>query len=1361
MTTDHPGTTSSDGAPHSGEPGRILRSLEDRIFAAPATDLGVTRPARSGMDRVLPWLILATGLGLSVTASLWVHRARVEDASMQFQVAAGEQIQRVKRELDVALESVRPLALLFASSEHVEREEFHRFANEILQRQASLEAVAWLPHVLHGDRAAFEKARQDQGVKGFMIVDADVSSVYERASDRADYYPIDYIEPWEVNLPVVGADLGINRSPSTALVRALESSEATVSGPIRLPWVAGTPRGVLTFIRAAGPTRQGAGPGGSSDQSGVVMGVFNVSKLLEHSFPPGMTKSLKLSVNDVALENQLEPFYMSPASEPAATEGQLHFRQERVNVGGRTWVVTATPVEPGTTTKFGGDAWGVLVGGAVGSTLLAGFLFSRIGRAQAHRELRALTTDLREANATLVESRQRVQSIFDAAIDPLWDWDVVTNTSVLSPSWKRLLGYGPDEEIGEPTSWSGRVHPEDYPVAMAALKRCVDGGTDLYEAEYRLRSKSGAWIRVLSRGRVVTRDARGRALRMIGNMTDISSIVAAKEALAASQERFQQIADNIDQVFWMLSLEVGRLLYVSPGVERIWGRTASEFCEDRTQWLQSVHPDDRDMAEEAGAQWLATGGKGSYESIYRIIRPDGGVRWIHDRGSSVRDASGAIYRIVGVAADVTARIKTEAALAESEELRRAMVEQAAMGIVQIELDGRFAIANQRACEILGYSEAELRTRNVRDITHPEDLPRNLELLGALFRGEVPSFTMEKRYIGGIDRKVIWVNVAVSLVRDESGVPRYFITVLEDISQRKVAELALRESEATNRALLEAVPDHLFRMDREGRYLAYHTRDESRLAARPSEFIGRKVDDVLPGQRAETCMSALRDLFATGQPQTYEYDYDSGRDGKRYYEVRVVRCGHDEAMLVVRDISARKLAEISLQESEKRYRDLMEILPISVLVHQDGKIAYGNRASAQLIGQESPSVITGREFLSVVRQEDREEAAMRIQEALASGDLLPTSRMRVCGDDGEERAVETTSTRIVFNHQPAVLTVATDITARLRSEGLLRQAQSRLSAVLDRMPDVVLYDSHPEGKYISENVTNLLGYPAASFVEDRTLFGRLVHAEDAAEVEAQMRELLESHASRSLTLQFRVRRADGSQIWLEDRMVSHETPTNTWRVTGVLIDITERKRAEQRQRLMVAELDHRVKNNLAAVLSLAEQSMRTTASAQEFYTVFVNRVRALARLHGALAHSHWQHINLRSIVEQTLAAFHTSSSSEVILEGKDVLLPGRIGSPLALTLHELATNAVKHGSLSSLTGSLAISWEIQEAPGQRSLRMTWKESGGPTVATPVRRGLGRDLIEGGLAHELGGEVKLLFQPEGVMCEIVVPIPTEPS
>ncbi|MBC7772517.1 MAG: PAS domain S-box protein [Pyrinomonadaceae bacterium] len=1357
------GSNQSDGTIHappapavptSAPPRRSPRSGRNSSDYA-----SVSGPTRSVADRVVPWVAMAAGLMTSMIAARWVHMDGLEADKIRFQGQAGQQIERLKRELDVALESVRPMALLFASSEKVERNEFRRFASEILDRQPALEGLAWLPQLVHAQREQFEQAHRNDETPNFSIIESDSDGNYSRAKDRPKYYPIDYLEPWELNRKLFGSDLGTNLHPNTALVRALESSGVTVTCPIQLWWLPGTPRGVLVFVKVR-PRSDGEGGQETHGKEcpGLVMGIFNLNRLVKESFPQGVDTNIRLTVNDAEVQGRADPFFTSLPAETSPAVSDPLSRVERMNVGGRTWIINATRADPGTQAEFGREAWSVLGAGVIASTLLGAFLSSRIGRTQAHHQLGERTKDLRLANATLVESKQRVQSIFDATIDPLWDWDVLRNKTVHSPSWKKMLGYTAGAEHQDLT-WSSRVHPDDYPRTIALLNRCVEGATDLYEAEYRLKSRSGTWVRVLSRGRVVKRDASGRALRMIGNMTDISSIVAAKEALAASQERFAQIADNIDQVFWMQSLEQDRILYVSPAFERIWGRKPEELYQDRDVWLRSIHPDDQETAKRAGEQWLAGGARSSYEVVFRIIRPDGGVRWIHNRGSSVREESGKVFRVVGVAADVTSRIRTEAALAESEELRRAMIEQAAMGIAQVEVGGGFALANRRMCEILGYSEQELRGKNIRQVTHPDDIAENLRLQNSLIKGEISSFTMEKRYIRENDPRVTWANIAVSLVRDESGKPKYFVSVVEDISKRKLAELALRESEATNRALLEAVPDHLFRVNREGRYLAYHTSDESRLAVPPREFIGRLVSEVLSADRAAACMEALGKLFETQQPQTYEYAFHGGPGASRYYEVRVVRCGPDEALLLVRDISPSKQAEFALQESEARYRELMEMLPMSVTVYQGGAVAYVNKTAAQLFGHESGSDVAGRSFLSLIHPDDRADAARRADQIMATGGVQPLTRMRICAQDGVKRVVEATYTRIIFDERPALLAMARDISDQLHSEGLLKQAQSRLSAVLERMPDVVLYDSHPDGKFISPNVLNLLGYEATQFIEDPTLFGKLVHPEDAADVEAQMQELLGSGSPRSLTLQFRVRRADGRQIWLEDRMVSHETAQSTWRVTGVLIDITERKSAEVRQRLMLAELDHRVKNNLAAVLSLADQSMRTTASPQEFYNAFVNRVRALARLHGALAQSHWQHIHLRSIVEQTLAAFHASDGSEVIIQGEDVELPGRIGSPLALTLHELATNAVKHGSLSTLHGRLEVSWQVVEDHGKRTLHLTWKESRGPTVLLPIRRGLGRDLIEGGLAHELGGKVKLSFPPEGVMCEIVFLIPAD--
>lgn len=215
------------------------------------------------------------------------------------------------------------------------------------------------------------------------------------------------------------------------------------------------------------------------------------------------------------------------------------------------------------------------------------------------------------------------------------------------------------------------------------------------------------------------------------------------------------------------------------------------------------------------------------------------------------------------------------------------------------------------------------------------------------------------------------------------------------------------------------------------------------------------------------------------------------------------------------------------------------------------------------------------------------------------------------------------------------------------------------------------------------------------------------------------------------------------------------------VALVFVDVTQRKLIEQHKGYLLAELDHRVKNNLAMVLALAEESVREGADVLEYHRTFSSRVRALASTHAALAANRWKGVRLGELARLTLAPFMRSSDRRVLLEGPDETLSNKAATTIGIIFNELATNAVKYGSLSPGVGhggAVHVRWE-RARRAQREfdeLRIVWREEGGPTVQPPSRRGLGSRLIEEGARYELNGDARIEYDPAGVRCTIVVPL-----
>jgi two-component system, chemotaxis family, CheB/CheR fusion protein len=205
------------------------------------------------------------------------------------------------------------------------------------------------------------------------------------------------------------------------------------------------------------------------------------------------------------------------------------------------------------------------------------------------------------------------------------------------------------------------------------------------------------------------------------------------------------------------------------------------------------------------------------------------------------------------------------------------------------------------------------------------------------------------------------------------------------------------------------------------------------------------------------------------------------------------------------------------------------------------------------------------------------------------------------------------------------------------------------------------------------------------------------------------------------------------------------------------DVSERARAEQQRTLLMAELDHRVKNTLATVHSIAAQTARNAASLEEFVEIFEGRLLALSQTHNLLTEGHWRGVSLRQILAAELSPYSAiAGDARFALDGEDISLSPAQALSLGMAFHELTTNAVKYGAFSSPAGSLNVTWVIDHVSDQPWLRLKWVESGGPPVMPRARSGFGSRLLERGLPNEAGGEVSLEFASKGVRCIMSIPI-----
>jgi PAS domain S-box-containing protein len=265
----------------------------------------------------------------------------------------------------------------------------------------------------------------------------------------------------------------------------------------------------------------------------------------------------------------------------------------------------------------------------------------------------------------------------------------------------------------------------------------------------------------------------------------------------------------------------------------------------------------------------------------------------------------------------------------------------------------------------------------------------------------------------------------------------------------------------------------------------------------------------------------------------------------------------------------------------------------------------------------------------------------------------------------------------------------------------------------------------------------------------------VHPDDRASTRQRKRQILDDAVDR-YELEYRIRRHDGQVRWVMDRgRVIRDGAGKALRVVGVVLDITDKKEAEQRQYLLFDELNHRVKNTLSIVQALAQQTLRTNPDPVQFADAFADRLDSLARAHSLLTNDSWRGATLKDIVTTALAAF-VDEGIPIEIGGDPVLVPANTTITLSLMLHELATNAAKYGALSSSGGRLSIGWSVIPSGSSSAIDLHWREEGGPPVEPPRSRGFGSRLLATS-AQQLGAQFEIEYAAQGVRCRLRFTVP----
>jgi PAS domain S-box-containing protein len=618
----------------------------------------------------------------------------------------------------------------------------------------------------------------------------------------------------------------------------------------------------------------------------------------------------------------------------------------------------------------------------------------------------------------------------------------------------------------------------------------------------------------------------------------------------------------------------------------------------------------------------------------------------------------------------------------------------------------------------------------------------------------------------------YFNIRVSPMPDAtapSGIGGVLIA-LTDVTRRVKAEQALRASEERYQLALQAasgvgtwdwdvVADKVYA---DARYASFHNVDPERAAA--GAPLAEYSKALHPDDFARLLQSGRTHLRSTTDFDE-EYRLIQADGSIRWVQTRgqVERDADGWAVRhrgVMVDITDRKRIEQALEAAEA---DLRIAVDAAGLGRWDNNPSTGERywdhRCREIFGLPvGETAASNKTFAQLVHPDDypRLMEAMRIATDPVGppGTHVFNQEYRIFrGTDGAPRWIEAFGQAFFRDGQCVrFVGVVSDVTERKQADADRELREATMALALDA-GNVGTWDYDVRERQLrwSDRGYDMFGMAPGADVGLDDFFAAM-HPEDRETTRQALLAAMDPELRAEIDVEYRtIGHHDRRERWISAKGRGFfDAAGKPTRVVGATVDITDRKQAELHLRLMVNELNHRVKNSLATIQALAAQTFHAARSLPQAQEAFSARIVALAEAHDLLTRENWEGADLLDLLGR-LEDLH-GGPGRFTTEGGSVRLSPRMALSLSMALHELATNAVKYGALSAPRGHVRIAWSVVPGGAHPRLSLTWTESGGPPVSPPTRRGFGSRLIERGLAAELSGEANIEFRPEGVVCRI---------
>jgi|GEM_PF-2173284 len=878
-----------------------------------------------------------------------------------------------------------------------------------------------------------------------------------------------------------------------------------------------------------------------------------------------------------------------------------------------------------------------------------------------------------------------------------------------------------------------------------------------------------------------------------------------RRLVPSDRERFLESLLESATDYAIISLDaLGRITGWNSGAERILGWSEAEALGQDTGLFftsedRAAGVPEREMAVARTAR------QGVDERWH--LRKDGSLFW--GTGSLmplVDDETGLFEGYLKILRDRTAQRQAEEQTHRSEAFLRSVLESSGDCIKVLGLDGRLefmSAGGQRVMEVDDF--AAIQGSYWPDFWENEGRAEAEAVMAEARAGGSGRFMGFARTAKGSPR---WWDVQVTPIPGPDGTPEKLLSISRDITREREKQLAIDRQNTRLRLLAEAAGELISGHDPDAVVHSlfeaiaahldldicfYFTMDgpnDLRLQA----SIGVPPEQVLALSRLELGQAVCGRVALTRQP-FYQPELQAAADPMseiiRSLGIQAYACNPlltDGSLLgtlsfgsrtrrsftaddlaffktlsrYVAAVKQRQLSEQVLRETEDRLRLAVEATDIGIYDYDvtTGLLRWDARTKA-LFGLSPEAEVTYEgSFLAGLHPEDRERADQAVREALdPAGPGLFDVEYRTIGPADDVTRWIAARGKATFGEGGAARLVGTvrDITARKEAEHGLQDSLERYRLVTQATNDAI-WDWDLVNNHIlwNEALSTAYGYNPEEVDTTGEWWIEQIHPEDRNRVEHDIRCAIHGTAN-EWSHEYRFRRSNGQYADVFDRgfMVRSRTGVPL-RMIGAMLDITERKQAEQQLRLLHRELGHRLKNVLTMVQAIASQTLRNASSMDDARETLAARLVTMGKAQDVLIDETADEADITTILNSALEPHRDGQSGRFRLRGPRLRLNPSAALSLALLVHELATNAIKYGALSVPEGHVDLVWTITENDASPCLALRWSEHGGPVVVEPTRKGFGTRLIARGLGGDGTGEVQLDYEPTGLVCTLTAPL-----